>query len=192
MTPVVTLVDSDEHGVNQGGVSKKLTNAQILAYIKANTSAGDIPFNPDTGTFITATEVAAALQELWTENAGMLNGVHMLAPFIVDDLPDPSIYVYGMAMVLDDVDGIVPVYSDGVDWRRFSDNTVAAEPIPQGDLAISTFAPIAFATEGSLTLPSSVDMVITLTAPAAEIDVTITTPHFNLNIVTTPPTVVIV
>lgn len=47
-------------------------------------------------------------------------------PYVKAALPDVALYVNGMIIVTDDVGGLTPAFSDGVNWRRTSDRAVIA------------------------------------------------------------------
>ncbi len=83
LTAVATPAETDQHEVNQGGVSKRETNAQILSLrgllVQAHTSAdvsyttggSDITFN---STRSGGTVTATAVDVVWTASGGNLGG----------------------------------------------------------------------------------------------------------------------
>lgn len=49
-----------------------------------------------------------------------------LAPFVVADLPDPADNLYALILVTDESGGTVPAFSDGTNWRRFTDRAIVS------------------------------------------------------------------
>lgn len=50
----------------------------------------------------------------------------LLASYAITDLPDAALWTRGVVYVTDDVGGAVPAFSDGTDWRRFTDRAVVS------------------------------------------------------------------
>ena len=55
---------------------------------------------------------------------GILTGIIQLPTFIIADLPDPVITLAGVVMVLDAGPSPIPVYSNGINWVKFSDDSI--------------------------------------------------------------------
>lgn len=55
-----------------------------------------------------------------------INNIPILAPFTLATLPSAATYLYGLIMVTDLTGGLQPCYSDGTNWRRCSDQTIAS------------------------------------------------------------------
>jgi len=55
-----------------------------------------------------------------------ISGPLPLRSFTLSTLPDASKYTQHVVHVSDASGGAVPAYSDGTDWRRFSDDTVVS------------------------------------------------------------------
>ena len=53
-----------------------------------------------------------------------LTGVLKLATYTVAELPDAVSNLGGIAMVIDSGPNPIPVYSNGIDWVKFSDDSV--------------------------------------------------------------------
>lgn len=50
----------------------------------------------------------------------------LLKSYAVADLPDASLWTGALVYVSDETGGAVPVFSDGANWRRVTDRTVAS------------------------------------------------------------------
>lgn len=71
----------------------------------------------------TKLEIEELQESKFDKTGGTLLGVIKLATYSVADLPDPISNLAGIAMVVDVGPNPFPVYSNGVDWVKFSDNT---------------------------------------------------------------------
>lgn len=49
-----------------------------------------------------------------------------LESYAIADLPDAGDWTQGVVYVTDDVDGAVPAFSDGTNWRRVTDRAVVS------------------------------------------------------------------
>ena len=58
------------------------------------------------------------------KNGGPIFGIVNLATFIIADLPDPTTNLAGVAIVLDAGPSPIPVYSNGTNWVKFSDDSI--------------------------------------------------------------------
>jgi hypothetical protein len=52
--------------------------------------------------------------------------VPTLPDFVVANLPDPADMRYALIYVSDEVGGAVPAFSDGTNWRRFTDRAIVS------------------------------------------------------------------
>ena len=50
----------------------------------------------------------------------------ILASYAVSTLPDASLYPRGLVYVSDETGGAIPAFSDGTNWRRFTDRAVVS------------------------------------------------------------------
>jgi len=57
------------------------------------------------------------------KTGGTLLGLIKLATYSTVDLPNPTINLAGVAMVIDAGPNPIPVYSNGINWVKFSDDT---------------------------------------------------------------------
>lgn len=74
--------------------------------------------------FVRAKIEIEELQESKVNRAGdTLTGVLKLATFTVAGLPDAATNLGGIAIVIDSGPNPIPVYSNGVDWLKFSDDS---------------------------------------------------------------------
>lgn len=55
-----------------------------------------------------------------------INSIQILTPFTLSTLPSASTFQYGVIFVTDLSGAHAPCYSDGTNWRRFSDNSIAS------------------------------------------------------------------
>ena len=60
------------------------------------------------------------------KTGGTLLGLIKLKSYITIDLPDATTNLNGVAMVIDVGPNPIPVYSNGINWVKFSDDT----PVP--------------------------------------------------------------
>jgi hypothetical protein len=73
------------------------------------------------------TDVDLTDQTLVQLTANSTNGtIPILLARPLASLPSPSVYQYGIIYVTDLSGSPAPCYSDGTNWRRFSDNTIAS------------------------------------------------------------------
>lgn len=68
------------------------------------------------------------IEELQTgkldKTGGLLTGVVQLATLLIGDLPSAATSLGGVVIVLDAGPNPIPAYSNGVNWVKFSDDTV--------------------------------------------------------------------
>lgn len=57
---------------------------------------------------------------------GALSGILRLATFSIGDLPDPTINLAGVVIVVDSGPTPISVYSNGVNWVKFSDDSIVS------------------------------------------------------------------
>ena len=60
----------------------------------------------------------------YDKNGGPLYGILQLATFATADLPTASLSLGGVAIVTDAAPKPIPVYSNGVNWVKFSDDSI--------------------------------------------------------------------
>ncbi len=60
------------------------------------------------------------------KSGGVFTGVVILVSFAVADLPSAIGNLGGVVMVLDHEANPVPIYSNGINWLKFSDESVVA------------------------------------------------------------------
>lgn len=68
------------------------------------------------------------IEELQTgkfdKSGGIISGVVQLGTFIIVDLPNPALTLGGVVFVLDAGPNPIPVYSNGINWVKFSDDSI--------------------------------------------------------------------
>jgi len=68
------------------------------------------------------------IEELQTskldKSGGLLSGVIQLATFLIADLPSAATSLAGVVIVLDVGPTPIPVYSNGINWIKFSDDSI--------------------------------------------------------------------
>lgn len=85
----------------------------------------DQPISVVRNNFIRAKIEIEELQETkFDKSGGSFFGVVQLATFIVADLPNPTLNLAGVVIVVDSGPNPIPVYSNGVNWVKFSDDSI--------------------------------------------------------------------
>jgi hypothetical protein len=85
----------------------------------------DQPVSVIRNNFVRAKQEIEALQtDKFDKNGGPLSGIMQLASFSSGDLPSAITNLGGVAMVVDAGPTPIPVYSNGVNWVKFSDNAI--------------------------------------------------------------------
>lgn len=72
----------------------------------------------------TKIEIEELQETKFDKSGGSFSGVIKLATFIVADLPDPTLTLAGVVVVVDFGPNPIPVYSNGVNWVKFSDDSI--------------------------------------------------------------------
>ena len=85
----------------------------------------DQPVSVIRNNFIRAKIEIEELQDgKFDKNGGPFLGVVQLAQYATVDLPDATTNLGGIAMVIDAGPNPIPVYSNGINWVKFSDDSI--------------------------------------------------------------------
>lgn len=63
---------------------------------------------------------------LMNDGSGQMVAPLVLKSYAVADLPDAASWLQGIVYVSDETGGAVPAFSDGTNWRRFTDRAVVS------------------------------------------------------------------